>query len=752
VMPLSLAGEDAADQAEMVAVMTLSSVEGYVQVKYDGSKFVVEQYVQSAGVTTTLGESALAAASGSGEAGAGWHYVMLTEPGENDVDPSSYMLYVDGTAVALTTPDVSLQRSRTSGTCDLVLGGPYLVGASSMGRAFKGYMDEVTVWQKSLTACQSYQLMWGNLTSLDLHPRGADTAQLRWDNRLLAYLKMNDKFLINNIATDSSGKGAQGTLGGLASFMDATVPFLAPSFNRPRPRLVPPTSLKADPPGPNGMRMQSNSYPMQENITYPRGNVHFYDDYLILPGDEVLLDRSTVMIPVEGRKSLKVVGFGFAESAWLRCEVNGIPMAAKWINIDEVECDVTPLDAPGYYNLSVTNFYPSQPGCDAIGEGAQVAIRSTQRGQAAQALSATVPTVLEVSEMALSLTAKAANEPKQFAFNEDLSALLVEDGTTFKGTTFGAWFYPTELGTTDQTVMCFATTCEAPSSPPPPPPSPPPAPVECDDANMDGNCPDSGVAAPPPNAPSPPSPSSDLAAGTPQACITYKNQMVMLTHEGTSSYGALKSINSTNPLTLPAVMNKWHYVEVTIAPDGDWETVAVPTYVATLTVDRVTVTGNSPATDVRVPLNVPELASGVFMVGGLGCPTSTTNQRTFVGMIDEVRVFEGVHKSNWFERLPGWSAETERWATEHLVAYYRMSSRTQTSRYLNVMAPTGSIIEDSGPNLFHLTYRTFGNTAATPVPTYTPVAVPFEPATALSASVEKMELDRLNTTVITIDG
>jgi hypothetical protein len=99
------------------SVMTLASAAGYIQIRYtDESRFLAVE--QSAGVDVpevVLATSAVAPAGMSGEAGAGWHHVVLTGS-----DDAGYTLFVDGEATSLTPPSVQLSDS-----CELVLGGPF---------------------------------------------------------------------------------------------------------------------------------------------------------------------------------------------------------------------------------------------------------------------------------------------------------------------------------------------------------------------------------------------------------------------------------------------------------------------------------------------------------------------------------------------------------------------------------------------------------------------------------------------------
>jgi hypothetical protein len=67
---------------------------------------------------------------------------------------------------------------------------------------------------------------------------------------------------------------------------------------------------------------------------------------------------------------------------------------SQWIDMDEVVCEIPQLSSDTVHTLAETNFYPTQPACDAAGHGATVAIRSTQRGQPALPLSATLPVFL----------------------------------------------------------------------------------------------------------------------------------------------------------------------------------------------------------------------------------------------------------------------------------------------------------------------------------------------------------------------
>jgi hypothetical protein len=362
VYPLSQSSSALEDEEDVISLngMTSNSQTGLLSVRYDGVRFVVHEKIGN--TETALGESPAAPAHNMGE-GSGWHYVMLS--GNMD----RLVLYMDGESTELTATSISLS------TCDLEL------GTTTTGRkAFFGYVEEMSTFSGFLEACDAYQIMWGNFTRFPITPVGQTVQKIAATispvQRAL-YLRFNGVLdPTSSLVTvpDDSDHGYPGILSGDASLLWTTVPFLKPSFNRRRPRVGPPVSLLRTLINPRLNRIDLNGL-MTENYTVPRRHQAFYE-YV----DETVLE-------VNGSRWLKVLGFGFTESKWLRCELNGALFPAKYVSLDEVHCDIgsTAFDPSTEefqrlleVSIGVMSLFPTfndQP-CTA-----GVALRSQTRGQ-----------------------------------------------------------------------------------------------------------------------------------------------------------------------------------------------------------------------------------------------------------------------------------------------------------------------------------------------------------------------------------
>eukprot|EP00959_Pyramimonas_sp_CCMP1952_P332034 6952457-Pyramimonas_sp.AAC.1 len=209
--------------------------------------------------------------------------------------------------------------------------------------------------------------MWGNRTQEALVPIGeGSTPSKRWNSTLAAYFKFNN-YVDGVTVPDASGRrGFFGTISGMASLLWTTVPYLKPSFNRKRPRVGPPAAVQA--PGPNGL--------MWENYTVPRKFQDFYD-YV-----------DPTLIQAEGTQWVRMLGFGFANSRWLTCEIDGVAVPTKFVGIDEVHCDINNGTAFGVMNLYPSGYANRSWFAD---DQATCAARVSRDGRDAHPLSAYYP-------------------------------------------------------------------------------------------------------------------------------------------------------------------------------------------------------------------------------------------------------------------------------------------------------------------------------------------------------------------------
>jgi hypothetical protein len=639
------------------SVMTLASAAGYIQIRYtDESRFLAVE--QSAGVDVpevVLATSAVAPAGMSGEAGAGWHHVVLTGS-----DDAGYTLFVDGEATSLTPPSVQLSDS-----CELVLGGPFDFRGGTTGQAFQGLLEEVSLWSKPVTACNAYALMWGNLTRDEICPYGT-SLQTAWNDELVVYLKMNDK-LAPNTATDSSGNGHHGVVAGdSTSFVDTAVPFLAPSFNRNKPRMWPKSVLE------DVLQIGAHTT-LTESLSFPRMFMHFYGD-AVFPGSEnaTVYTSDDLTMTLDGFSGLKMLGFGFAESKWLRCAFDGdILTAATYVSVDTVRCEVPAVERPGDYSLGVSNLFPSTPEC-----AAEVGVRSGSHGEAAEPLVGHMRSTLTMKENALKLDGSS-----EYAVNAQVAAHVMNpDDDAWTGVTFGAWFKPDAAADSAKLmpVACFATNCGEGVS----------------DRNY---------------LPS----KADPNPGYGQLCAMYRGGMVYLFSNLRSGEGYDLFANDTAARAVAP--GEWHYVEVTVGEslilepefsipeDSFEETGHMDTFPALMVVDGVPVASTIAGRDIRVALELETFKNATFYVGALGCPGLDNSMELFQGEIDEVRVLRGYKQAtNWFSPL---AAPQE---TPGLVAYYRLgNSGTRDSHFLYTSSPITPEVDDLGPNALHLTFANY---------------------------------------------
>ena len=248
------------------------------------------------------------------------------------------------------------------------------------------------------------------------------------------------------------------------------------------------------------------------------------------------------------------------------------------------------------------------------------------------------PQTLKAKEMAMSFSGS-----KDYVYIDNISS-----GLNNTGLTFGAWFYPKSVSVDYEGVLaCFASACNATTS------------------------------------------------ATSQICAMYQKDQVYLQSDlPDTPYGDLDFSNVTVVGTTVSV-EEWHYFEVSVEPremisdiasDLVYPDTGLPkgvTMKASLSVD-----GKKLAGDIRVP-GLP-VSGGRFFVGGMECEgSSVTLDRSFNGLIDEVRIYD---KPNY---VSDWSSSLSGKALEDVFAYYKFNAKTGESSGKYTVEPTVSSIPES---------------------------------------------------------
>lgn len=298
-----------------------------------------------------------------------------------------------------------------------------------------------------------------------------------------------------------------------------------------------------------------------------------------------------------------------------------------------------------------------------------------------------VPTAVEAKEAAMSFAGS-----NDYVYIDNISS-----GLNNTGVTFGAWFYPNSLSTGSEGVLaCFADACNA------------------------------------------------TTATKSHICAMYQNGQVYLQSDlPDTPYGDLDFSNVTL-VGKTVTVDEWHYFEVSVEPremvseiasDLVYPDTGLPkgvTMKASLTVD-----GNKLAGDIRVP-GLP-VAGGRFFVGGMECEgSSVTLDRSFKGLVDEVRIFAVPnYNSDWTARLTGQ-------ALSDVFAYYRFNAQTgESSGKYTVEPAVTSVPEASKANSFKAAYIKGAKVSL--------IEAPWEPLTLKEVDVKESALIS-NSKIATVTG
>ena len=601
--------------------------------------------------------------------GAGWHHVALSVTGPGGADGGrKATLYVDGDPTSLTYtlaygPD-------TIANCELAVGGRH----NRYSAHLVGLVDDVQVWGKALDDCGVRHAMWGDYDVETRCPHAGGAATADHTAEMVARLKFDGN------AADSSKTGAYpATPSSQASFAPTSVPYLPASFNRKKPYDC--AAVARSHLGPGGI---------SEPYSLPRKCAKYLTSYL-----------ADAVVPVGGLKDADVVGFGFAQSKWLKCKVGNKTTPATFASIERIQCEVPEGAVTDTVAVAAVNALDDASGLNAT--SGKTPCYASGSLPPTKWIDAGVVTLLE---SVLAFDGKTQYVTSSGAGNKAGSA----SASTYRGFTFGAWFMPTPTGDTCERmpVVCFAPQCSV-----------------------------TGGAA-------------NIAA---QVCLEYTDGRVYVTSDVAG--GAFNL--TADAASIAAAPNQWHYAELrarsAVAPPEDGGLGSVAEYFATLTVDGVTLDR-----DVLIPARPS--SDSVLFVGGLGCPSAETGSpatggrawsprcaalnktdasRYFEGFVDEVRLFQGPVEIDWSRPEP---------ANSGALAYYRFnpdSGPSQTEYYFKSNSTTVASSSGFGSNA---EYRITGVADAVP-PAYDYKAVPWAAAMATGASPVDFPIDGGGTVTMT---
>ncbi|GBG58751.1 hypothetical protein CBR_g151 [Chara braunii] len=358
------------------------------------------------------------------------------------------------------------------------------IGPFGEGMNFAGMFKDITVWSRNLTACEVVQVMReGSLQRRDLLPTGA-SLQVNPEDNLVARYRLNH---IDGLQVhDSSGHDNHGMVVSntaqrlpLPVWKHTTLPFYPPCIGRAVQRRRDCASTKVYMEGPG----------TQEPWTLPNVCTGFYSNL------------RTGIVSLDGYENTTISGFGFANSPWLHCVLEGTLIPARFLSFADVECNVPALPRVGRYSLGVANMGLERPGnpirlslgkdwesmttdergialASYLWKGKQEIADSCNKSLTILPTESNSPTGNSASNSTLIPSASAPAmevfypERKLTAlemapFYDGIATFFESEQTNdlvakqdFRGMTFGAWFFPIATDNcSEQPIMCFTSEC-----------------------------------------------------------------------------------------------------------------------------------------------------------------------------------------------------------------------------------------------------------------------------------------------------
>ena len=363
-----------------------------------------------------------------------WHYVSTVF----DNTAQTMELTVDQVAagsvkvpVKFTSPNMQV-----GGACKPVAGTtpPSCTQIQAAIGSWNGTVDQLTVFEKSLSSCEMEQVMWGNLTSTDLCPVG-DGKQVDVYEKMSLEVRFND-FVPAEILKDGRGRYTVKrypwtTANDSPKIIRTTVPYLAPSLSNPRRLTYAPVDIAYTPVDGN---FKAHVLQCGTDALSIRGVDFCTPAPAPNKGNTYFPYLQSQKASVDGYEEVTAFGFGFAPSPFLKCMQDGSAIDAIYVNMGEIKCVVPPATNVGSTEIKASNEAGAYAACGTTTEEI-----------------VTYPEKLVMSELALYFDGVG-----DFAYSETAADGLSED----TGVTFGAWFYPMGGNSTEeQPIVCFTDPC-----------------------------------------------------------------------------------------------------------------------------------------------------------------------------------------------------------------------------------------------------------------------------------------------------